>query len=229
MQNLGAVIFDLDGTLLDTVKDLTDTMNVTLTKLELPVISVEECKQLVGKGLYEFAYFSLPAQNRQPENVNKLIEEYITEYKRMGRRKTKPYQGINKLIKGLHARNIPAVILSNKDESAVKSDVADFLSETWFTGVYGAHPQRQLKPDSATALKIAEDLKISPARVAFIGDTKTDMQTAKASGMLAIGVLWGFRSAEELTAHGADILVETPHQILQVIDQGTVTVNHLAS
>ena len=225
MQNLEAVIFDLDGTLLDTVEDLTDTMNITLIKLDLPVISVEECKQLVGKGLYEFAYFSLPEQSRQPENVNKLIEEYIFEYKRRGRRKTRPYQGINELIEGLHARKIPSAILSNKDETAVKSDVADFLSETWFTGVYGAHPKRQLKPDPAAALKIAEYLNIPPAQVAFIGDTKTDMQTAKASGMFAIGVLWGFRSADELIANGADILVETPHQILQVLDQETVTVN----
>ena len=208
-----AIVFDLDGTLLDTIEDLTDAMNVALAKRGYPRRSVEECKHLVGDGADVLARGALPPEARVPETVSDLVIAYRAEYAEIWTRKTKPYPGIIEMLDGLTARNISMAILSNKRDAVVKREVSHFLPMTSFTEVRGARSTVPLKPDPAAALLLAQSLGRDPQSVLFIGDTKTDMQTAVSAGMVAVGVLWGFRTANELRANGAQYLINHPADI----------------
>lgn len=209
-----AIIFDLDGTLLDTIADLTDAMNAALAKRGYSPRSAEECKCLVGEGTDVFARGALPPDARQPKIIGNLIDGYRAEYAKHWTRKTKPYPGIVDLLKELDARGIPMAVLSNKRDEVVKQAVSHFLPETPFAEVRGARPSVPLKPDAAAALLLAERLGSYPRRVLFVGDTKTDMQTARSAGMVAVGALWGFRTGNELRRNGAEHIVACPAEIL---------------
>ncbi|MBN2301767.1 MAG: HAD family hydrolase [Lentisphaerae bacterium] len=211
-----AIIFDLDGTLLDTIDDLTDAMNAALANRGYPLRSVEECKNLVGEGTDVFAGGALPPDSRQPDIISNLINEYRAEYAKMWTHKTKPYPGIVKLLNDLADRHIPLAVLSNKRDAAVKEAVAYFLPNTQFSEIIGARNEIPLKPDAGAALSIAEKLGSRVQYTLFVGDTKTDMQTARSAGMIAVGVLWGFRTAKELKLNGANHLVSRPEEILNL-------------
>jgi len=213
-----AVIFDLDGTLLDTIEDLTDAMSVVLTRRGYPVRSVEDCKHLVGEGPDEFARGALPSHARRSTLVNKLINEYRAEYANNWNHKTKPYPGIVNLLNELHERGISMAVLSNKRDAMVKKSVSHFLPDIPFVEVRGAQPGVPLKPDVISALLLAEHLGSHPRHLLFVGDTKTDMQTARSAGMVAVGALWGFRAASELWAHGAQHLLEQPGDLTVLLD-----------
>ncbi len=212
-----AVFFDLDGTLLDTIDDLADSMNEVLHKHGYPVRTVAECKQFVGEGAYEFARSSLPQEARDARSVIDIITEYRIEYEQKWNKKTKPYIGIINLLKELHKFGIVTVVLSNKRDAVAKETVAYFLPDNSFVEVYGACSEFPLKPDPSSALYIATELGIDPSNIMFVGDTKTDMQTAVSAGMVAVGALWGFRSAEELKNNGAKYLVDCPIGILDIL------------
>jgi len=212
-----AIVFDLDGTLLDTIEDLTEAMNEALTRRGYPPRSVEECKHLVGAGTDVFVRGALPPEARIPETVADLIIAYRAEYAEIRTRKTKPYPGIVELLDGLTARSISMAILSNKRDTVVKQEVSRFLPMTSFAEVRGARPTVPLKPDPAAALLLARSLGRDPRSVLFVGDTKTDMQTAVSAGMVAVGVLWGFRTANELRASGAQYLISHPMEILSLL------------
>lgn len=212
-----SVIFDLDGTLLNTIEDLTDAMNTALMKMGYPTRSVDECKYLVGEGPDAFARGALPPDARKPANVNLLINEYRSEYAKCWTRKTRPYPAIIKLLNELYALCILTAVLSNKRDELVKQSVSYFLPGASFVEIRGSKPSTPLKPDPTSALILAENLGALPNQVLFVGDTKTDMQTARSAGMIAIGVLWGFRKAEELKNNGANYLVSSPMEILSLI------------
>jgi len=211
-----SVIFDLDGTLLDTIEDMTDAVNAALDQRGYPTRSVEEVKYLVGEGTEVFAGGALPSDARQPDIVASLINEYRAEYAKIWTRKTRPYPGIVDLLNVLGKRGIPMAVLSNKRDAVVKEAVAHFLPGVPFAEVWGARPDIPLKPDAGAALRLGKCLGDAPERVLLVGDTKTDMQTARSAGMVAVGALWGFRTAEELRRHGAKHLVPQPSDILDL-------------
>jgi phosphoglycolate phosphatase len=209
-----SVIFDLDGTLLDTIEDMTDAVNAALEQRGYPTRSVEEVKYLVGEGTETFARGALPSEAHEPSIITGLIDEYRAEYAKVWKRKTRPYPGIVDLLNDLDKRGITMAVLSNKRDAVVKEVIAHFLPGIPFADIWGARPGVPLKPDATAALLLAHRIECFPQHVLFVGDTKTDMQTACAAGMVAVGALWGFRTANELRAHGAQHLIKCPADIL---------------
>ncbi len=216
--NFKAVIFDLDGTLLDTIEDLTESMNSALSIMGYPPRTAEECKKLVGDGIDVFVQKALPPEARDNSKIATRLKLLMkSEYQRRGEIRTKPYDGIPELLDALTSRNIRLAILSNKPHGSTLRVIKKFLSRWSFQAVFGARDGVPIKPDPAAALEIARLLDLSPAQILYLGDTNTDMWTAGAAGMFAVGALWGFRSAEELVESGAKILISKPAELLTLL------------
>jgi phosphoglycolate phosphatase len=212
-----AVLFDLDGTLLDTIQDLTDCMNVALNGLGFAGHDAETCKNFVGDGVEKFAFRALPKTHRDQSTVAKCVVAMRGEYSHHWSRKTRPYDGIRELLDGLTRRNLKMAVLSNKPDDFTKAMVAALLSGWRFDPVEGARPSAPKKPDPTVAIEIARRLEIPPDEFLYLGDTGTDMKAANSSGMFPVGALWGFRTAEELTASGAEVLVNHPKEVLDLL------------
>lgn len=211
-----AVIFDLDGTLLDTIEDLTDSMNAALAGLGYPPLTIEKSKVLVGDGIDTFVTRALPIKDREnAETVRRLREAMRAEYRVRNAVKTRPYPGVPEMLDALAARKIPLAVLSNKPHPSTLDVIARFFPDRPFRAVLGAREDVPIKPDPTSALEIARMLDVSPAEILYLGDTNPDMQTAGAAGMFAVGALWGFRTREELLANGARALAASP---LEVVD-----------
>jgi len=215
--NFKALIFDLDGTLLDTIADLTDSMNIALNHLGFPGHDVNACKMFVGDGVEMFAFRALPENSRDQDMVQKCASLMRQEYKKRWAKKTRPYKGIPELLEELTRQNLKMAILTNKPDDAAKEMVAELLSKYRFHPVIGAQSSVPKKPDPTSAIHISEQLRVSPERFLYLGDTGTDMRTAQRAGMSAVGVLWGFRSAEELEHAGAEVLVKHPREVLELL------------
>jgi len=214
-----AAIFDLDGTLLDTIEDLTDCMNAALKTMGYPGRSVEECKLLVGEGLESFVERALPDSARpDPAAKARLANLMRQEYARRGVVKTKPYRGIPGLLDELVRRGLSLAVLSNKPHPSTEHVVRLLLPRWAFRAVVGARDGVARKPDPGSALEVARLLRAEPREIVYLGDSSTDMLTANAAGMYAVGVLWGFRSAEELKLNGARVLIAEPADLLAYLD-----------
>ena len=209
-----AVLFDLDGTLLDTIEDLTDSMNASLRRLALPPRSVAECKRFVGDGVEAFALRSLPPDRRDERTVAACVAVMREEYGRRWSTKTRPYDGIAELLNGLAERGVAMAVLSNKPDDFTRLMVGKLLSGRRFDAVFGARRAVAKKPDATAAGQIAHLLALKAEEFLSVGDTNTDMETANAAGMFPVGALWGFRTAAELSASGAKALVERPTDVL---------------
>ena len=212
-----AVLFDLDGTILDTIEDLTDSMNIALNGLGFPAHDVEACKHFVGDGVEMFALRALPENHRDEATVTQCVAEMRAEYSNRWSLKTRPYDGIPELLDDLTLRNLKLAVLSNKPEESTKEMVAEFLSKWRFHPVVGARPSVPKKPDPTLAIEISQQLRVPADKFLYLGDTGTDMKTARGAGMFSVGALWGFRTAEELKDNGAEVLVEHPSEVLQFL------------
>jgi phosphoglycolate phosphatase len=212
-----AVLFDLDGTLLDTIQDLTDCMNAVLNGFGFPGHDEEACKNFIGDGVEKFALRALPENQRDQGTVDKCVAAMREEYSQHWSRKTRPYDGIPELLDGLASRNLEMAVLSNKPDDFTKAMVAALLSKWRFDPVEGARPSVPKKPDPTAAIEIAQRLEIPPNEFLYLGDTGTDMKTARNSGMFSVGALWGFRTDEELTASGAEVLAGHPKEVLEFL------------
>ena len=209
-----AVIFDLDGTLLDTLQDLAWSMNQVLQHLGFPKHPPEAYKYFVGDGMTNLARRALPASERRDEVVAQAAEALRAEYSRHWQKQTRPYPGIVELLQTLGRQEIKLGILTNKPDNFAKEMVSAYFPEIPFAMVLGAQPNRPLKPDPAGARIIAREFAVAPAAMVFVGDSGNDMQTAVAAGMYAAGALWGFRTMDELCAAGAQILLQEPADLL---------------
>lgn len=210
--NYDAVIFDLDGTLLDTLDDLGDSMNRVLTRASLATHPIEAYKLFVGGGASQLVRRALVASGwsgSEPE-FDGLTQEFLAEYRTGWDVKTKPYDGILALLARLQERNVPTAVLSNKPDDFTQLCGQRFLSDAGLTIVRGAGPGTPHKPDPAGVLQVARELGVAPEKTLYVGDTSVDMQVAHAAGMAAVGVTWGFRTADELREHGAKILIDHP-------------------
>ena len=212
-----AVLFDLDGTLLDTLQDIADSTNQALCQLGFPQHEPEAYKDFIGEGREVLAARSLPEQQRDPDTVSQLVVRINREYSKCWPDHTCPYPGIPSLLDQLAANKIKMAILSNKAHSLTKMMVSKMLSHWHFDVVVGASPAIPKKPDPTAAWQIARRLGIYPAEFLYLGDSDIDMKTATAAGMYPVGALWGFRTANELLAGGAAVLVEHPRDILRLL------------
>lgn len=205
-----AVLFDLDGTLLDTLDDLADSMNAALSRLSCPTHEVSAYRYFVGAGMDALARRALPEDRRDAETVARCMTYMEEEYGRRWEDKTRPYDGVPELLAELTARKITTAILSNKPDKFTKKCTARFFPQQQFAEVRGTRPDVPKKPAPDAALELAARLEISPEEFLYLGDSDIDMQTATAAGMYPLGALWGFRTAEELKANGARQLLGKP-------------------
>ncbi len=212
-----AVLFDLDGTLLDTLEDLADSTNAALAELGIPGHPLEAYKQLVGDGLENLLRRALRQEPLDEALLARGIELTRREYAGRWAEKSKPYPGIPDLLDKLSHQGIPMAVFSNKPDEFTRLCVTQLLSGWHFEAVQGATPELPRKPDPRGALAIASQMGIAPGEILYLGDTNTDMQTAVAAGMFPVGALWGFRTADELLASGAVALVKTPTEVLDWI------------
>jgi phosphoglycolate phosphatase len=215
-----AVIFDLDGTLLDTIEDIAGATNRVLEVRGLAPFSVEETKLLVGDGIDEMVRrtFALRGIGTLSDaEVEVIIQEYRREYQACWRSHSRPYTGVPELLDELARRGTKTAVLSNKSHPFTTAMTAELLAGSRFDLVRGALPGVPLKPDPAPALSIAGELGVPPEACLFLGDSNIDMKTAAAAGMFAVGALWGFRTANELLTSGAAALVSSPHELLGLL------------
>ena len=208
-----AVLFDLDGTLLDTIDDLADSMNAVLERFGFPPHPVDSYKLLVGDGIQMFVRRALPEDKRDEASVASCVEATREEYARRWAVKTRPYPGVPEMLDAVAARGVAMAVLSNKPDDFTIKCVAKLLAKWSFEVVRGVRADGVKKPDPAGAIETARELGIAPGEFLYLGDTNTDMWTAVAAGMFPVGALWGFRSREELVSSGAKVLVAEPGDV----------------
>jgi len=213
-----AILFDLDGTLLDTLIDLANSMNAALARLGFPTHPVDAYRFFVGDSVKTEARRAMPAEHVNNETVSKCLALAREEYAKCWANNTKPYPGIPELLTELEKLGLPKAVLSNKPDDFTKLNVEKLLGDWSFKSVIGLRPSALKKPNPASALEIADELKVPPSRFIYLGDTDTDMQTAVAAGMYLVGALWGFRTKEELLESGAKTLVQHPLDVLELLE-----------
>jgi len=212
-----AVLFDLDGTLLDTLADLGESMNAALAELACPEHPVDAYRRFVGDGMQNLARRALPPERRDASTIASCVERMLRVYGSRWDRETHAYPGIDELLRELERRHVLLAVLSNKPDDLTRAVIEHYFGAHRFAAVAGARPDAPRKPDPAGAIAIAAALECAPGDVLYVGDTDTDMCTAVAAGMVAVGALWGFRDAEELRASGARFLVQTPAEVLALL------------
>lgn len=213
-------LFDLDGTLLDTLDDLANSMNAALAACGLPGRpNLDEHKYMVGQGVDVYVRMAMrEAAAADSRLFDKVRSAYRDIYGRNWNVKTRPYEGIPELVDQIRRRGLKVAVLSNKPDEVTQKTVETFLGSGRFDLVRGALENVPLKPDPTAALAVAIELGIEPGEFLYIGDTAVDMKTAKSAGMFAVGALWGFRTEAELRAAGADALAAGPLDVLKFVE-----------
>ncbi len=212
-----AVLFDLDGTLLDTLEDLADSMNATLEILGLPGHPVEAYRRFVGKGVENLVQEAAPAARHDLALRAELLTGMREQYAHHWSNKSRPYPGILELLGALDERGVVKTVFSNKPHDFTVLCVTELLRDWRFDAVYGLLDGVPRKPDPTGALRVAAEVAIPPAEFLYLGDTDIDMKTAIGSGMFPVGALWGFRTGDELLASGAERLVAHPLEVLELL------------
>ncbi len=213
-----AVLFDLDGTLLDTLEDITSSVSRVLEQNGFPAHNMDTYRKFVGDGALKLVIRALPEDKRDDTIVRQCYDAFLEDYSRNWNVKTRPYDGIPELLDKLTTRGLKMAVLSNKPHNHTIKCMEGFLSDWNFDVVFGQRDNIPKKPDPAGALEIAEHLNISPSDFLYLGDTETDLKTSFAAGMFPVGVLWGFRTAEELQKNGAKVLIKRPLEVLELLD-----------
>lgn len=208
-----AVIFDLDGTLLDSLADIGGAMNDALRARGWPTHPIGAYLRMVGEGVEMLARRAAP----EGADVAALVDQYRLRYQERMEQETRPYAGIAELLDALHARGVPMAILSNKRDDFTVELVKRQLGRWPFAAVRGERKQTPRKPDPAAALELARELGHPAKDIAFVGDTPIDVETALAAGMVPVAVLWGFRGREELTEAGARHMLFEPQELLALL------------
>lgn len=210
-----AVLFDLDGTLTNTLEDIADAMNRSLRLHGLPEWPLDAYRYLVGDGAKKLAERAVRDRQELALSVQQEYQAYYQEHTRV---KTQPYDGVPEMLRALQDKGLKLAVFSNKPDADTKNVVAHFFPDIPWAAVRGQIEGIPVKPDPTGALAVAEALQIPPAEFLYLGDTATDMHCAVNAGMLPIGALWGFRTAEELQSSGARQLVQHPMDVLSCLE-----------
>ncbi len=210
-----AVIFDLDGTLLNTLDDLADSVNFALSQFSLPTRTKEETRLSVGNGIGRLIELSIPHGKDNPL-YDAVLDKFTKYYFENSDKKTAPYCGISELLAELKSKGITVGVVSNKFDAAVKA-----LCEKYFPSLIdiavGESASVRRKPYPDSLLKAIDSLGLLPSDCIYVGDSETDVMTAAAANIPCISVLWGFRDKETLIKSGADCFIETPKQLFSII------------
>ncbi|HUV78728.1 MAG TPA: HAD family hydrolase [Desulfobacterales bacterium] len=212
-----AVLFDLDGTLIDTLEDIGDAVNRVLSKNSFPTHAIFTYRKFVGDGSRTLMERALPKEHRNDKNIDACLKEYVEDYSRNYNVKSKLYFSIPNLLDRLKAKRVKLAILSNKPDAMTKTCVNAFLSKWDFDVVFGQRDSVPRKPNPQGALEIAKKMSIPPSNFLYLGDMATDMKTAVSAGMFPVGVLWGFRSSKELKESGACAIIDQPLTVLDLL------------
>lgn len=212
MKQYKTVIFDLDGTLLNTIEDLTNALNHSLTKFGFPARTLPEAQSFVGNGLRRLLELSIPEGLKNPkfEEVFSYFKPYYTEHCKEA---TAPYSGIMEVLTELHRHHIPMAIVSNKNDAAVKELAADFFNGLISVAI-GERTGVLKKPAPDTVFTALEELGLGTEGVVYVGDSEVDLATAANAGLDCISVAWGFKGREFLEKEGASIIIDTPKELL---------------
>jgi phosphoglycolate phosphatase len=215
-----AVLFDLDGTLLDTLEDIARAANDVLAGLDLPTHSPGSYRRFIGDGVAMLFRRALPPDRVEPEIVDRCVAGFEEAYGRSWNVRTRPYDGVPALLDDLAARGLGLAVLSNKPDGFTRLCAAEYLARWPFRAVVGQREGVPRKPDPAGALEIAGRLGVPAEQFLYVGDTAVDMETATRAGMYPIGVAWGFRPVEELRSGGAVAIIERPAELLGLLEAG---------
>jgi phosphoglycolate phosphatase len=212
-----AVLFDLDGTLLNTLEDITNAVDDVLRGHHFPTHDLSDYRSFISNGIVMLITRSLPEDYRDEDTIKTCVEEFKEAYSRCWKRMTAPYDGTVETLEKLVARNLKLAVLSNKTHNLTKKCVQEFLPNIAFDVVLGLSDDIPPKPDPTGAIHIADELNLPANQILFVGDSAADMKAATAAGMFPVGVLWGFKTIEELQRSGAKVLVEHPEEILDLV------------
>ncbi len=215
--SIKAVIFDLDGTLVDSIQGIAYSLNMMLTENGFPVHSIEECKRMVGNGFIELVRRAVPEGHRSHGEISLYLSRLRALYDQHWGYGMHVYHGIEELLEYLQAHQISFAIDTNKDEGVAKKIAAHFFPRFTFLRVLGTTPQMPKKPDPARALSILADLNLSPHQCLYLGDSEVDIMTAKNAGFLPVGASWGFRGVEGLTRAGAENIIHDPMDLINYL------------
>ncbi len=211
-----SIIFDLDGTLLDTLADIADTANAVLTHHGFPGHPREAYRRFVGDGMARLIERITPA-GVAGHIHQECCRTFLRLYKENWKNTCCPYPGIVDMLNALKKQGTRMAVLSNKPHAFTTLFVDEFLPGPYFSWVYGHREGFAKKPDPAVALEIAGEMRVDPCNMLFVGDTGVDIRTGKAAAMTTVGVTWGFRGIPELQANHADFIINSPMELLQYV------------
>jgi phosphoglycolate phosphatase len=212
-----AVIFDLDGTLLDTLEDLADSMNRVLQARGLPAHPIEAFRYFVGSGAAMLVSRALAPERQNDELCADCLEAFRGEYNRNWNVKTKPYTGVSELLDALTAKGIAMAVLTNKPQRFAELCVQAYFSKWNFAMILGQRDGVPMKPDPGGTQEVIRCLDVPTEACVYLGDSDVDMQTAINADLLPVGAAWGFRSEEELREAGAAEVIGQPTELLKLI------------
>ncbi|OOM77877.1 HAD family hydrolase [Clostridium sp. BL-8] len=215
MGRYDTVIFDLDGTLLNTIEDLTDSVNFALGLYGFPYKSLEEIRSFVGNGAARLIELSIPDGTSSPM-YEKCFVDFRNHYSMNMRNKTDAYEGIMELLRQLLEKKYKIAIVSNKFDTAVK-ELNKIYFEKYIKVAIGESEKVSKKPAPDTVFKALEELGSVTDKSVYVGDSEVDVKTAKNAGVICVGVTWGFRNRKVLEENGADYIIDTPQELLKII------------
>lgn len=210
------IIFDLDGTLVNSLEDISDAMNTVLTELHYPTHTYETYQYFIGSGLRNLVSKALPASNNSENQIEVAFQNMLTEYRENCTIKTKPYEDILALLNDLSTRNIKLAVFSNKADELTKKIVAAIFPN-YFTDVVGLSVESLKKPNPFEAIEISKNWGLKTEEIIFVGDSDIDMETATNANMFPVGVSWGYRTEKELMASGAKLVIHSPLDLIELL------------
>lgn len=219
-------IFDLDGTLLNTLGDLCDSVNCAIVPRGFPAVDEELTRQRVGNGVRRLVERCIPEEKRTEAMIDECLADFRTAYNERMMNRTHPYDGIADTLKKLREQGVSIGVMSNKYDAAAKKLVRHYFGDL-VQLTLGERPGIPRKPDPTSTLELMHELGGVPETTLYIGDSSTDMQTACNAGLTAVGVMWGFRSPEELEETGASALVAAPEELIPIFERGLLNVDAL--
>jgi phosphoglycolate phosphatase len=210
------IIFDLDGTLVNSLEDIADAMNTVLQDLNYPTHGYEDYQYFIGNGLRNLVSKSLPENHNDENQIEHCYHSMVEIYHDNCTNQTKPYQGVVELLDELKSRNIKLSVFSNKADELTKEITATLFPD-YFNPIVGLSIESLKKPNPFEAVEISKSWGLQPEEMLFVGDSGIDMQTATNANMLAIGVMWGYRPEEELIENGAKHILNHPLDLIPIL------------
>lgn len=210
------IIFDLDGTLVNSLEDISDAMNTVLNGLHFPIHSYEEYQYFIGSGLRNLVSKALPEAHNNANQIDICYDLMIEVYSNACTIKTKSYDGIFELLDYLKSTNIKLGVFSNKSDDLTKL-VVETIFPDYFESIVGLTTELLKKPNPNKAIEISEKMGLKIEEMIFVGDSDIDMETATNANMFAVGVLWGYRSEEDLLSSGAKYILNHPSDLIAIL------------